>query len=135
PEYRARIPPGQRGGGSWRGLVFPFRLRDAEVEKIADIPYLPDGDRRRAHRLDVYRNRAHPTGCPVFVYIHGGAWVMGDKREQGRPLLLHLAAHGWLCFAVNYRLSPKATWPDHLDDVEDAIRWVKQHAADYGGDP
>jgi acetyl esterase/lipase len=135
--HRRRIPPELSSAGSeitrWQRLMLPFHLRDPDVERIRDVPYVDDGT--RAHRLDVYRHRAHPSGCPVFVYVHGGGWVMGDKREQGLPLLLHLAAHGWLCFTVNYRLSPRATFPDHLVDVKRAIAWVRAHAADYGGDP
>ena len=36
---------------------------------------------------------------------------------------------------INYRLSPKATWPDHLVDCKRALAWVRDHIADYGGDP
>ena len=43
---------------------------------------------------------------PALVQIHGGGWVIGDKREQGIPLLTHMAAQGWVGFNVNYRLSP-----------------------------
>jgi acetyl esterase/lipase len=46
-----------------------------------------------------------------------------------------LADHGWVCVSINYRLSPKATWPDHIVDVKRAIAWVKENIADYGGDP
>jgi acetyl esterase/lipase len=69
------------------------------------------------------------------VQIHGGAWVIGDKREQGLPLLLHLAERGWVGFNVNYRLSPGATFPDHLVDIKRAIAWIRDHADDYGVDP
>ena len=51
-----------------------------------------------------------------MVYIHGGAWVIGDKREQGKPMMFELVARGWVCVSINYRLSPKAAWPDHIVD-------------------
>ena len=70
-----------------------------------------------------------------MLYVHGGAWVFGDKREQGKPMMFELAARGWVCVTVNYRLSPKATWPDHIVDVKAAIAWVKEHIGEYGGDP
>ena len=60
---------------------------------------------------------------------------MGDKREQGVPLLHELAMRGWVCVAINYRLSPKATWPDHIVDCKRAVAWVRAHIAEYGGDP
>jgi acetyl esterase/lipase len=136
-DYRRRIPAELSTEGSgitrWTRLALPFRLSARGVERIRNIPYLDDGS--HAHRLDVYRDRSRPTGRPVLVYVHGGGWVVGDKREQGRPLMLHLAAHGWVCVTVNYRLSPKATFPDHLVDVKRAIAWTRAHAEEYGGDP
>ena len=72
---------------------------------------------------------------PALLQIHGGGWVIGDKREQGIPLLTHLAAQGWVGFNANYRLSPAATFPDHLVDCKRAIAWIREHADEYGVDP
>src|SRR5690349_8675258 len=47
----------------------------------------------------------------------------------------YLASLGWVCVAINYRLSPRATFPDHIIDVKRAIAWVKANIAEYGGDP
>jgi acetyl esterase/lipase len=47
----------------------------------------------------------------------------------------YLAARGWVCFGIDYRLSPRATFPDHLVDVKRAIRWVREEGAQYGADP
>ena len=118
---------------SWKvSRAVPLRGRSVGVTK--NIDYWGDGDRR--HRLDVYRaRRAVPKGAPVMVYIHGGAWVMGEKREQGKPMMYELVARGWVCVAINYRLSPKATWPAHIVDAKKAVAWVKAHIAEYGGDP
>jgi acetyl esterase/lipase len=69
------------------------------------------------------------------MQIHGGAWVIGDKREQGLPLLNHMALQGWVGFNVNYRLSPRATWPEHLIDLKHFLAWYKEHAEEYGADP
>ncbi|HVN51643.1 MAG TPA: alpha/beta hydrolase [Acidimicrobiales bacterium] len=86
-------------------------------------------------RLDVHRPATSGRGRPAIMQIHGGAWMIGDKREQGLPLLRHLASHGWVGFNVNYRLSPSATFPDHLVDLKAALVWIRQHADDYGIDP
>jgi acetyl esterase/lipase len=86
-------------------------------------------------RLDVYRPAASGRGRPCIMQIHGGAWMIGDKREQGLPLLRHLASHGWVGFNVNYRLSPGATFPDHLVDCKAALAWIRGHAEEYGIDP
>lgn len=103
-----------------------------EVERVADVAYSEEHGR---HRLDVYRRADHPTGCPTLLQVHGGGWVIGDKKQQARPLMNHLAALGWVCFAPNYRLSPRATFPDHLVDVKRAIAWVREHGTEYGADP
>jgi acetyl esterase/lipase len=124
------VDPAARDGGM-RRFFRKLSFRHPDVERIVDVPY---GDLRR-HRLDVYRRRGGVAGAPTLVQVHGGAWVIGDKGQQGRPLMNSLAAGGWVCFAPNYRLSPKATWPDHLVDVKRAIAWVKEHGAEYGADP
>ncbi|MEV4254967.1 alpha/beta hydrolase [Spirillospora sp. NPDC049652] len=86
-------------------------------------------------KLDVYRPKEDGRLRPGLMQIHGGAWVIGDKREQGLPLLNHMALQGWVGFNVNYRLSPRATWPDHLLDLKHFLRWYREHAEEYGADP
>jgi acetyl esterase/lipase len=119
-------------GAPIRRLVRPFHMRDPHVERLRDIPY---GDAGKRHRLDVYRPASHPERCPILLQIHGGGWVIGQKQQQGQPLMHLLAARGWVCVAPNYRLSPKATFPDHLLDVKRALAWVRRHGAAYGADP
>jgi acetyl esterase/lipase len=50
-------------------------------------------------------------------------------------LMYHLAQRGWLCVACNYRLSPKDAFPAHIIDVKKALAWIREHAAEYGGNP
>ncbi|HWE68607.1 MAG TPA: alpha/beta hydrolase [Acidimicrobiales bacterium] len=120
--------------GRWWRVTQAIPLKGRAVDATKNLDYWGDGQRR--HRLDIYRSAlTPPSGAPVMVYIHGGAWVMGEKREQGKPMLYELVARGWVCVAINYRLSPKATWPDHIVDAKRAVAWVKEHIADYGGDP
>jgi acetyl esterase/lipase len=134
---------------SLRSLAMVFPFRPAAVERVRNLAYARVG--RRTLTLDVVRAtdpehriaaaalagdpQAARRGAPVFLYVHGGAWVIGNKRQQGRILLHELAAAGWVCVSINYRLSPRATWPEHILDVKQAIRWVKEHVAEYGGDP
>jgi len=115
-----------------RRFFRPMAFRDARVERVMNIPYGEAGSR---HHLDVYRREDKPTGCPTLLQVHGGGWVIGNKDQQGRPLMLEMARRGWVCFAPNYRLSPRATWPDHVVDVKAAIAWVREHAEEYGADP
>ena len=122
--YDLRVP--------WRQLLLPFHMRHPDVVKVKNIPYGPHG---RRNMLDVLHRRDRPDRCPVLLQLHGGGWVIGNKEQQALPLMLHLAARGWVCVTANYRLSPKATWPDHLVDAKRALGWVKQHIEEYGGDP
>ncbi len=119
---------------SWWRLVLAFPSSPRRIRRIRGIDYAGSGSHR--NKLDVLVRRADPPkGAPVLVYIHGGAWVIGDKREQGIPMMHELVQRGWVCVTINYRLSPKATWPDHVVDCKLALAWVREHIAEYGGDP
>ena len=136
-DYRDRIAPGIAARMATRpsrlNLLLPFYLRDRHVERIRNLRYAPGAGRR--HLLDVYRPRVDVNDAPVLLQLHGGAWVIGDKAQQGLPLMLHLAARGWVCVANNYRRSPVATFPDHLVDCKAALAWIREHIAEYGGNP
>lgn len=95
------------------------------------------GEYSSANQLDIWRRPDLDRNgkAPVLFQIPGGAWITGNKRGQGHPLMSHLAELGWICVAVNYRHSPRNTWPDHIVDVKRALAWVKTHIDEYGGDP
>lgn len=99
-----------------------------------DISY---GDCGSRNHLDIWRRPDLDRGgrAPVLLQVPGGAWMVGNKRGQAHPLMSHLAELGWICVAINYRLSPRSTWPDQIVDVKRAIAWTKEHIASYGGDP
>ena len=113
----------------------PLMLRPRDVRHVRAVEYARDGDHPLL--LDVYLpEEPAPAGPrPAIVQVHGGAWIAGSRSEQGIPLLNHLARHGWVGFNIDYRLSPRATFPDHVVDVKRAIAWVRAHAAEYGADP
>ena len=143
---------------SWAGLALAIRqsmaarheiraaLRDLQHDE-PDSPPLPVRVERnitfaraggRALRLDVHAPAvaAEPgVRRPALVQVHGGGWVIGFKDRQGQLLMRRLAAQGWVCFNIDYRLSPGATFPDHLVDVKRAVAWIREHADDYGIDP
>ncbi len=131
PEKLAGAPPDDMHR-RLRQLV-PFLLVDREVRRVQDIEYVPGRGRRGM--LDVYVPRAGARRAPVLMQIHGGAWMVSQKSHQALPLMLHLARCGWVCVAPNYRLSPRATFPEHLLDLKQALRWIREHVAEYGGDP
>jgi acetyl esterase/lipase len=116
----------------WRALLNPFRMSHVDVVAERRLPYAEGG---RRFELDVLRHRETPTNAPVLLQIHGGAWVIGEKEQQGIPLMTRMAARGWVCVAMNYPLSPKARWPEHIVAVKRAIAWIRAHGAEYGADP
>lgn len=114
----------------------PVVVDKGKIRKIRNLPYRRVAG--RVMKLDVTAPiDAPPDGTrrPAVLQIHGGAWIIGDKREQGLPLLKYLAARGWVGFNANYRLSPAATWPDHLVDLKYALAWIREHADEYHVDP
>jgi acetyl esterase/lipase len=116
------------------GTLSMVAVRRRYVHEDATIPYGPHG---AANLLDVWRHRDLPRGAraPVLVQIPGGAWVSGNKENQAYPLLSHLAARGWVCVSISYRVAPTNPWPAQIHDVKRALAWVKENIADFGGDP
>ncbi len=104
------------------------------VELVRDVPYVPGGD--AAHRLDVWRPRdASPDAPrPCIFYVHGGGFRILSKDTHWIMGLMFARA-GYVVFNVNYRLAPAHPFPEGLRDVCDALRWVADHATEYGADP
>jgi acetyl esterase/lipase len=115
-------------------IVSPFPRVRRRYTAGRNLAY---GEAGRRNLLDVWRRADLPAdaGAPVLLQVHGGAWVVGSKEQQANPLMAHLAERGWVCVTVNYRLSPRATWPDQIVDVKRALAWVKANIAAHGGDP
>jgi acetyl esterase/lipase len=99
-----------------------------------DVEYGKAGDQHLF--LDVVRpKKASDRPRPVVVFIHGGGWGGGDKRDTLGTLLVAADRHDYIGFAVNYRLSGEAPWPAQINDCKTAIRWIKSQAATYHLDP
>jgi len=130
PDWSAATP---RESVDRRLLLPGRRARRGDVERIQNVPYA--GDDLRRHQLDVWRRPDAGPNAPVLLQIHGGGWMTGNKDQQARPLLYRLSQRGWVCVAINYRLAPKAKWPDQLVDCKLALRWIREHVHEYGGDP
>jgi acetyl esterase/lipase len=98
--------------------------------------------RNKLQMLDIFAP-AEGKNYPVVIYIHGGGWHSGDKAEvHNKPRAL--TDRGFVLVSINYRLwTPPwsksfpgtVTLKDQALDVAKAIRWVYDHARDYGGDP
>lgn len=136
--YRSRIAepfsPRPEVPVARRSLVLPDFGSRKRYRRSSDISY---GEFGRRNILDVWRRADLPDDAkaPVLFQVHGGGWTMGRKEGQAEPLMGHLAGRGWVCVSTNYRLSPSATWPDHIVDVKRALAWTKATIAEHGGDP
>ena len=95
-----------------------------------DLPYAP-GDHRS---LDIYAPRGPRGPRPVVMYFYGGGWTSGSK-EGYAWVGAALARRGFVAVVADYRLYPRAHWPQFLQDCAAAVKWVHDHAAEYGGDP
>jgi acetyl esterase/lipase len=103
------------------------------VQETLDIRYHDGSDRQV---LDVLRPKG-VEGRPVVLFVHGGAWMIGDKCLFGlyRGFGRFLAKQGIVAVMINYRLSPAVKHPEHIRDVARAFAWTRRHIKEYGGDP
>jgi acetyl esterase/lipase len=128
PERKALIPSSTR----YPQWLKPFGFSSNKIETIKNITYGPN-DR---NTLDLYKPTNHSNKpMPVMLQIHGGGWMLGFGDRQGLPLRNKLVEAGWIFVAINYRLSPTHKFPDHLIDCKQALHWIKENIAEYGGDP
>ncbi len=115
----------------WRRVLaaYPFRI-PRSVTRIEDVEYAP------GLHLDVYRRNDLGSGRhPTLMYVHGGSWRGGNRRQQGRPLLHRLAEAGWIAISASYPLAPAATFPDQLIALKRALAWMRTDGQEYGVDP
>ncbi|MHB8462880.1 MAG: alpha/beta hydrolase [Vulcanimicrobiaceae bacterium] len=111
-------------------LALVSSARASAPRSMVDIPYIADGLDK--HRLDLYLP-ASPTGAPVVIFVHGGAFMHGDRRgfaAVGRDL----ANQGIAVVIPSYRLFPDSDAQGATNDVAAAVAWTVTHAAIYGLD-
>ena len=102
---------------------------------IRDITYCKTGDTDL--RMDAYLPPSRDNApLPVLIYIHGGAWIAGDKDEKPlRTDLPGLLQRGYAVFSINYRLAPLYRFPAQIEDCKCAVRSIRANAKKYNIDP
>jgi acetyl esterase/lipase len=83
---------------------------------------------------DFYRPQI-PGKVPAVLLIHGGGWTGKDGRWQMDPIAERLARRGYAVLNVTYRLAPRWHYPAPVDDLQEAVKWLRAHAAEEGIDP
>lgn len=132
PQWAADIRAGsQRVKALYEPWLAAAPRGDIAVHR--DLPYGP----HPRMVLDVFQPRA-AARAPVIVFVHGGAFVRGDKRttpELYDNVLTWFARQGCLGVNVEYRLAPEARYPAGAQDVGGAVAWLRLNAGRFGGDP
>jgi acetyl esterase len=106
------------------GSAAPLDRQDVEYAR-------PDG---KSLLLDLHIPDG-PGPFPAAILIHGGGFDEGSKSTNVRPLFAPLTDAGVAWFSIDYRLAPAVHFPEAIEDVRSAIRWVHTHAAEYHVDP
>ena len=124
----------------WIGLQ---RNAPAVLDNIDSIAG-PSHDVARVHeerfgddplqQLIVYREESAKGPLPVFIFFHGGAWAHGNPQDYGF-IARNIAPEGYVVVLGGYRLNEAGRYPAMLQDTASVIGWVREHIADYGGDP
>ena len=112
-----------------------------EGKSYLDVTYKQVG--KRQIKMDIYMPLdGNKDAAPVLYYVHGGGWAAGSKAKGGLPLMLpvfeQVAAKGFICVSIDYRLYKKANgilMRDCVTDAMDGLRFLKENAKQYGLDP
>jgi acetyl esterase/lipase len=121
----------------WMGLYarFSYWTSRAPARRFFDLAYASASP---AQKLDLYLPTQGEGPFPLVIWVHGGAWLVGDKRSYlGDPpaIAFQLLRRGYALASLNYRLSQEARFPAQIQDVKTAVRWLRLHAQDYSLDP
>ena len=103
-----------------------------------DIVYDKSAKDTQYTSLDVYVAGPVEPASPVMVWVHGGGLRMGDKassKDLASKPEYFTSKLGFILVSVNYRLIPEGLYPTNVQDVADALAWVQNNIADFGGDP
>lgn len=98
----------------------------------SNIPYA--NDTLKKHLLDIYLPAKAKQNLPLIVWIHGGAWMLNDKyADMGymKNTVKGFIDSGYALASINYRYSTEAVFPAQIQDCNQAIEYLYQHASQY----
>jgi acetyl esterase/lipase len=110
---------------------WPLPPIPADVTVYPDLSYVTNGS--ASQKLDLYVPK-EGNNLPLIIFVHGGAFYMGDKRQWIGYQLAYVK-QGYALASINYRLSGEAVFPAQIEDAKAAVRWLRAHAATYRLDP
>ena len=99
------------------------------LKVVLNQSYGPD----TRNKIDVYAPQ-NAQGAPTILFINGGSWQGGDK--SGHAFVGEsLARAGYVVGVMNYRLAPQNRYPSYVQDGAAALKWLRDHAGQFGGNP
>lgn len=101
-----------------------------DVDEQLDVSY---GDAGADTTLDVFSPLGTDRPLTTVVWIHGGAWISGSK-EDVRPYAKLIAARGYTTVSVNYTVAPEAAYPVAVNQLNSALKFLVDNAAEYNID-
>lgn len=104
--------------------------RAPEIPGLVELSYGTDP----LQKLDLLKP-ANTARAPILLFLHGGGWLIGDKRQAEGAKPVHFTNIGWAFASANYRLVPQATVEQQAADIASAIAWLRAHAAEQDLDP
>lgn len=123
-----------RGAFSGAGKIQPTRRHHLPRHSITghrELRYLGSAI---GPTLDVFLPAGAGKPLPVVVWVHGGAWISGSKKDV-EPYLRVLAGYGYAVVGVGYSISPKASYPTAVRELNASLGYLREHADKYGLDP
>ena len=112
-------------------LLLPLNWSEHDSRVLATTDLAYGADARQT--LDIYRPQG-ALGAPVMVFWYGGSWQQGSK-DYYRFVGQSLAQRGFVAILPDYRLAPDHPFPAFVEDAASAVRWARDHAEEFGGDP
>jgi pectinesterase len=136
-----KTPPRDTSFGIWTTYLKEKKYRPyikiAEPDTTAGIVIKKDivfwNNKGRELLLDIYYPKNTTTKHPAVLMIFGGGWRSGDKSHN-TAMAIELAKRGYVAVSAEYRLSPEAQYPAAVNDLQDAIRWMRANAKMYSID-
>jgi len=117
----------QQKGADWFGLPAPLQDTGWIRRQKRDIAYGPSP----AQKIDLYLPNEGEGPFPTLFFIHGGAFMMGDKADGQLNAALGGVKRGYAVVSVNYRLSGEAPFPAAVQDVKAALRLIRIRAEEF----
>ncbi|KUJ63575.1 esterase [Flavobacteriaceae bacterium CRH] len=112
-------------------ITIPHEQNNTLITEVKEVIY--QQGKERALHLDAFFYKNQKLN-PAVIMIHGGGWRSGNKNQM-HTMAKEIASKGYSCFAIEYRLSLEAKYPEGVLDVKNAIKFIKDNARKFNVDP